>query len=159
VVHLDLVEADLRALAQQAARTCALAADEATDRLVLDLPEAPVLARVDARRLLPALQNLVGNALKYSPGGEPVTVHVREDGPTALVEVADRGIGIPADEVAHLGERFFRASTAAEHDVDGTGLGLATVLAVASAHEGTLAVDSIPGEGSTFRLRLPRRLS
>jgi len=104
-------------------------------------------------RLTQAFGNLVANAVKFSPPGAAVQVRLRRDGDEAVVEVADRGVGIPEDEVAKLSERFLRASTA--QGVEGTGLGLSITRKIVSAHGGRLEVDSRGGEGSTFRVRLP----
>ena len=107
----------------------------------------------DARQIRQALANLLSNAIKYSREGEPVDVRVAVSGGEAHVEVTDRGVGIPADELAHLGDRFFRASTAGS--TKGTGLGLSITRELAERHGGRLEARSLVGEGSTFRLVLP----
>ncbi|MCW3041754.1 MAG: hypothetical protein JWM31_3659 [Solirubrobacterales bacterium] len=152
---LEVAPADLADLAASAARSVALAAGPGGERVKTELPAAPLMATLDEKRVAQALQNLLENAVKYSPGGGPVTLRLRADGPTAVLEVEDEGIGVSVEDQAHLGERFFRASTAAERGIPGIGLGLATVQAVAALHEGTLVVESRPGVGSTFSLRLP----
>ena len=87
--------------------------------------------------------------------GSRVDVRVRAEGGSAVLEVADTGAGIPADEQRHVFERFFRASGATEAEVPGTGLGLAISREIAEAHGGTIAVESTEGAGSTFRAALP----
>src|SRR6476661_274750 len=88
------------------------------------LPTEPLTLVGDAGQLRRVLDNLLSNAVKYSPAGGPVAVRLRADGPTALLEVADRGIGIPAAEVEHLFARFYRASTVRDGEIRGSGLGL-----------------------------------
>ncbi len=155
-LRLRVAPTDLRALAAEVVETAGPAAHAAGVALRLDAPE-PLVAEVDESRLRRALQNLVDNAVKYSPDGGTTRVSVGRDASTALVVVADEGIGIDAEEVARLGERFFRARSAQDAGIGGTGLGLATVQAVAEAHEGLLEVASDRGRGSRFSLRLPLR--
>jgi signal transduction histidine kinase len=112
-------------------------------------------ARVDERRVRQILDNLLSNAVKYSPGGGQVNVNCEVRGPTITITVTDTGIGIPATEQQHLFDRYFRASTAVDHGIEGTGLGLANARAFAEAHGGELTCVSEPGAGSTFSLVLP----
>ena len=114
---------------------------------------APTEVEGDRRLLAQLLDNLVSNAVKFTPEGGSVTIRACGDGSTAVVEVADTGAGIPPDEVPQVFDRFFRASTAA--DVPGTGLGLAIVKAIVEAHGGSIGVESELGVGSTFRFVLP----
>ena len=101
------------------------------------------------------LDNLLSNAVKYSPDGGRVDVRLRRDATTAVLEVADAGIGIPPAEVEHLFDRFFRASSARGRGIPGTGLGLATARSLVEGHEGTITAESELGRGTTFRVRLP----
>jgi signal transduction histidine kinase len=109
----------------------------------------------DRTRLAQVFDNLISNAIKFTPGGGRVDVRVFRSGTTAVVEVADTGIGIPEDERLHLFERFFRTSGATAAAVPGTGLGLAIVGAITESHGGTVAVESSEGVGTTFVVRLP----
>ncbi len=109
----------------------------------------------DALRLEQVLRNLVQNAVKYSPAGGRITVTTTRVGDRARVEVADGGIGIPAADLAHLFDRFYRATNADSHSFDGLGMGLYVVKEVVTAHSGALSVTSTEGEGSTFRVDLP----
>lgn len=104
-----------------------------------------------------ALDNLFGNALKYSPGGEPIEIAAHSLGDDVLVSVADQGVGIPAEETARIFERFFRASTAT--GLPGNGIGLYTARQIARLHGGDITVASGPARGSVFTLRLPCRLA
>lgn len=149
----ELQTVDLRDLLDQAARE-AMIAHGVTLRLELELPGRPVQAPVDPDAVLRALSNLLDNAARHAPDA-PVRLSICEDGSTALITVADRGPGIPPADLPRVHEAFYRSSASA--GVEGTGLGLATVQAVADRHEGTLEVSSQPGEGTEVRLRMPLR--
>jgi signal transduction histidine kinase len=111
----------------------------------------------DRDRLGQVLDNLVTNALKFTPERGAVTVRLRRNGHGIALEVADNGMGIPAAEQHHLFERFFRASTATAQAVPGVGLGLTIVKAIVEAHGGHISVESEPQVGTTFRVELPLR--
>ena len=113
----------------------------------------PVLG--DQERLVQLVGNLLSNALKFTPAGGTVTVRVFAEGDGAVLEVADTGIGIPADEQDRLFQRFFRSSTATQQAIPGTGLGLVISRAIAEAHGGTIDVTSQVGAGTRFRVELP----
>jgi signal transduction histidine kinase len=112
-------------------------------------------AFVDDRRVQQILDNLLSNAVKYSPGGGRVHTWCEVQGHTVAISVTDTGIGIPAPEQEQLFARYFRASTALDRGIEGTGLGLANARAFAEAHGGDLHCSSEPGVGSTFTLVLP----
>lgn len=155
VAFLQPLPQDLGALAREAAASVLDARPGARARVTLALPPAPVVAAVDATKVVRAVANLLDNALKYSPEGSPVRLSVTAEGPTGLVVVDDEGMGIEPGDLPRVAERFFRSERAVAAGIVGTGLGLATVQAVADLHEGTLAATSAPGAGSTFSLRLP----
>jgi signal transduction histidine kinase len=111
----------------------------------------------DSIRLAQLLDNLVSNAIKFTPAGGRVVVRVRAEEDLALIEVADTGMGIPVAEQSTLFERFARTAAAAERGIEGTGLGLVLARAVAEAHGGGVTFASAEGEGTTFRVWLPRR--
>ncbi len=119
----------------------------------VDLPADPVIVVGDRARLDRVLQNIIGNAIKYSLNGMPVRVTVvpGEDGVTITIQ--DHGVGIPADELPHLFTPFYRASTA--RGIAGTGLGLSGSKAILEQHGGTIALRSVAGEGTTVTLLLP----
>ncbi|MGD9905415.1 MAG: sensor histidine kinase [Vicinamibacterales bacterium] len=108
--------------------------------------------RADPAALEQVVANLLDNAVKYSPAEAPVTVTVRAERLTAVVEVTDRGVGIPAAEQARIFERFYRAPGAAHRQ--GFGLGLPIVRELVHGHGGRVEVTSAPGAGSTFRVSL-----
>ncbi|MBG0822969.1 PAS domain S-box protein [Planomonospora sp. ID91781] len=118
-------------------------------------PHPPVHA--DPVRLRQVLDNLLSNAVKYTPDGGAVTVGLGGDDAdrAAVVTVADTGIGVPAEEYPQLFGRFFRASTAQEAGIKGTGLGLAVTRAIVEAHGGTAAAAPRKGGGTVFTVRLP----
>jgi signal transduction histidine kinase len=113
----------------------------------------------DLRRLRQVFENLIGNALKYSPGGEPVEVALTHDGGRVRIAISDRGIGIPADELDHVFERFSRASNARSSGINGTGFGLYLTKLIVEHHGGSIELRSTVGAGSTFTVGLPIRVS
>ena len=118
-----------------------------------DLPEV----WVDPRRIEQVLNNLLDNALKYSPAPEPVWVQAARSGEAVVVSVRDRGPGIPTHEVGRIFEKFYRADEVNNRQVRGSGLGLSICRGLVEAHGGTIWVESQIGEGSVFRFTLPLR--
>jgi signal transduction histidine kinase/HAMP domain-containing protein len=110
----------------------------------------------DLRQLEQAITNLVANAIKFTGAGGQVCIGAAAEPDSVEVSVTDTGIGIPADELPHLFDRFFRASNATDAEIPGTGLGLSIVHEIVRAHQGELRVESQLGVGTTFRVRLPR---
>ncbi|MFB8128713.1 sensor histidine kinase [Streptomyces mirabilis] len=106
----------------------------------------------DPVRLRQIVTNQLTNALKFVPAGGSVTVTLREDGEWAELRVTDTGPGIPAEDLPHIFDRFFRSRAAR---ADGSGIGLAVATELVAAHGGTLTADSAPGQGATFTTRLP----
>ncbi|HYE59320.1 MAG TPA: HAMP domain-containing sensor histidine kinase, partial [Rhodothermales bacterium] len=125
---------------------------------VLDLSPALPTLEADGTRLLRLLDNLLGNARTHTPSGGTVTLRARPEGDGVVVEVADTGVGIDPEVLPHLFDRYWRGSDARTRrpDGSGTGLGLAIAAQIARLHGGTLTVESAPGAGSTFTLRLAR---
>jgi signal transduction histidine kinase/CheY-like chemotaxis protein len=113
------------------------------------------VVRGDPVRLRQVFENIIGNAIKYSPDGVPVNVRVTETDRTVRIAVHDRGIGIPAGEMKFLFERFTRASNAKRSKIKGTGLGLYFAKTLVERHGGNIQVQSALGEGSTFTVVLP----
>lgn len=116
-------------------------------------PAPPVLALADAALFSRAVRNLVDNALKYTPAGGVVTITLGLDHLFVAVSITDTGIGIAAEHQARVFERFYRADPA--HAIPGTGLGLAIVQEIVNAYGGSIQIESAPGTGSTFTLKLP----
>ena len=115
----------------------------------------PVEVTGDRMRLREVLDNLLANVRTHTPPGTPTTVRVRASGAEAVVEVADEGPGLDAEDAARVFERFYRADPSRARDRGGTGLGLAVVAALVGAHGGRVEVDTSRGDGATFRVRLP----
>lgn len=116
-------------------------------------PELPSL-RVDPLLLRRALENLLGNAIKFSPPGSTVLLQVSEEDGQLCFAVKDQGPGIPPEDLAHLFEFFYRGKAATGEE--GFGLGLATVKRIVDSHSGRLWVDTAPGQGATFYFTLPK---
>ena len=114
--------------------------------------------RGSREQLALAVGNLVANAVAYSPDGSTVVVSATGADERVEISVVDQGIGIPADEVDRIFERFYRLDPARQRSTGGTGLGLSIVKHVAASHGGEVRVWSVPGQGSTFTLSLPRAL-
>ncbi|HEX2893116.1 MAG TPA: ATP-binding protein [Marmoricola sp.] len=106
-----------------------------------------------------AVGNLVANAVAYSPSGSTVVIAAKGGDTTVDVTVTDQGIGIPAQEIDRIFERFYRVDPARHRSTGGTGLGLSIVKHVAASHGGDVRVWSVEGQGSTFTLTLPRKVS
>jgi signal transduction histidine kinase len=130
-----------------------LHAAEREIRFSSDVTEAPV--RGDADRLRQVFDNLLRNAIKYSPNGDPVDVTISAQGDRFRVAVRDRGIGIPEDEMTKLFQRFARASNARRAKIAGSGIGLFIVKMIVERHGGSVNVQSSLGNGSTFFVDLP----
>ena len=122
--------------------------------IALRRPDEPLVVLGDAERLEHVIVNLLTNAVKYSPAGGPVQVRVGHTATDAIVEVEDRGIGIPAADQARLFEPFYRASNVREQ-ASGFGVGLHIVREIMQRHNGRIEVVSTEGQGSTFRVVVP----
>jgi signal transduction histidine kinase len=118
-------------------------------------PELPVLVSADPSRITTVVANLLDNAIKYSPDTGVVTVEVGQQDGYAFVAVRDHGVGIATEHIPLLFQRFSRLPTEQNVSTPGTGLGLFLCQAIAQRHGGAVEVDSSPGEGSVFTLRLP----
>ena len=123
--------------------------------LRLDETEPGMLVEGDAVRLLQAFQNLLINAIKFSPNGGEILMRLSRDGNRARVDVIDHGIGIPKEALPRLFERFFRAGNVDALRISGLGIGLYIVSAIVALHGGTMAVESSEGIGSMFSVLLP----
>ena len=152
---LTLGDVDVLALVRDIARTFSVTRtiDVRIDR------EAPIVVRADAGRLRQVFENLIGNAIKYSPGGQPVEIAIRRVHDGAEVAVRDHGIGIPAADREKLFGRFARAANARAMGISGTGFGLYLAKTIVDLHGGRIGVESREGKGSTFRVTLPGSLA
>jgi PAS domain S-box-containing protein len=153
-LNLEVGAVDLAAVASESVETARPLAEEKDVSLTLATGPVPLMAG-DRGRVAQLLDNLVSNAIKFTPEGGRVDVRLRGIDGDAVVEVRDTGFGIPADEQHRLFERFFRSSIASAQAIPGTGLGLAITKAIVEAHGGQIAVASQEGEGTTFKVTLP----
>jgi two-component system sensor histidine kinase BaeS len=150
-LRLERHRVDLAEVARDASAALAPQFAAGEIELVADLHPAPVEG--DRDRLTQVVANLLGNALKFTPVGGRVVVEVAANGDVELA-VRDTGPGIPADELPHVFERFWRGRGAAE--VGGSGVGLAVVAELVRAHGGEVAAATRPEGGAAFTVRLPR---
>jgi signal transduction histidine kinase len=155
----DLVACVQRAVAQMEGRAC-----EKQIAVTIELPDAPVSIQADADRIHQVLVNLLDNAIKFTPEGGRIVVRVSLTGigsgdaslfPCLLVSIRDTGPGIPADELPHIFERFYRGDRSrARTGADGAGLGLSIAKAIVEAHGGQIWVSSEPEKGAAFHFTL-----
>lgn len=134
---------------------CESQPEEDQSRIQLQFGPLPPWLLADTTLLEQAVQNLISNALKYSPDGASITIKAFRAGANIEISVTDSGVGIPADEIGALFRRFFRARTA--EGIPGTGIGLSFVSQIMDLHQGSVSVQSTEGQGSTFTLRFPYR--
>jgi signal transduction histidine kinase len=145
---------DLSGIVRASVDAATPAAERAGVELELEAP-ATLPTLVDAGRIAQAIDNLISNAIKYTPGGGRVGVRLIVDGGRIEICVADSGIGIEAGDRNQLFTRFFRARHAEEQSVQGVGLGLSIAKSIVESHGGRIEVDSEVGRGSVFRIRMP----
>jgi PAS domain S-box-containing protein len=150
---LELGQVSLTSLAEECVEAARTVAEAAGITVTLNAQATPPVEG-DRARLAQVLDNLVANALKFTPRGGRVSVGVSVTESHVVLDVTDTGIGIAADEQERLFTRFFRASGAVAAAIPGTGLGLAISKMIVEAHGGSVEVDSVEGVGSTFRVRL-----
>jgi two-component system, OmpR family, sensor kinase len=157
---LERIPLDLRVIANDAVSAARAVAPDR--EITLEVPEGsgPLVVSGDESRLRQVVGNLMTNALMHTPAGSPVWLRLRGEGETVTIEVADAGQGLLPEQAERVFERFYRADAARTrrgggHQGSGTGLGLAIVAALVAAHGGAVEVESTPGRGATFRVRLP----
>ena len=153
-VQLRRERVSLTALADEAARLHRPLADGAGVKIAVE-SEGDVAVTGDPERLRELVSNLVSNAIRYNREGGSVSVRVSREGATARLAVDDTGIGIAAEDLSHVFERFYRVDKVRSGAGGGTGLGLAIVKWIVDAHEGSVTVESVPGEGTRFAVMLP----
>jgi two-component system, OmpR family, sensor histidine kinase BaeS len=159
LVALDLRPDDLRAAVEAAVQQAEPAARRKGVGLVTRLPAEPVRQRHDPRRIGQVLSNLIGNAIKFTPPSGTATVSLEATTDGARLLVADTGVGITAEELPHVFERFYRGTQVSEERASGSGLGLSIVHSIVDMHGGRVTVESQPGEGTTVAVDLPREVA
>lgn len=155
-VELDVEPTNLVRLVEESLEGIRPLADERSSELRLVAPGGYFEADVDARRVRRILQNLLGNAVDHGEG-RPIVVHVDSDADAIAIAVRDYGLGMDEAQLERVFDRFWRADPSRQRTTGGTGLGLAIATEDAQVHGGQLDVWSRPGEGTCFRLTLPRR--
>lgn len=151
---LALETTDVYALAQRVA--AAYAATAMTSSVELVVAGGTVCpAAVDAPRFVQVMENLLSNALKFTPHGGRVTLHVRTCEERVLVEVTDQGIGMTEDEISQAFDTFWRGGSARLQAIQGFGIGLTVVRSLVEAHHGTITITSKPGQGTIATIALP----
>jgi two-component system OmpR family sensor kinase len=149
---LDRRHVDLASIAAQAVQAARIVNP---GRPINLLAGDPVIVYADTERLRQVIDNLIGNAMQHTPPQSPVTVSVISTTGTGEIIVADHGPGMTADQTAHVFERFYRTDGARTRARGGTGLGLSIAASLAAAHGGDITVDTKPGQGAAFHVRLP----
>ena len=155
---LALEETDLRELVADVSETAGMLGEDGKLTVTTQIPDEPVRLPVDRHRIRELLLNLVTNAIKYTPPGGTVGLTLGAGADHATLVVSDSGIGIAPGDLPHIFDRFWRADPARSRTGDrpGVGLGLAITKWIAEAHGGSITVQSRPGRGSVFTVRLPR---
>jgi heavy metal sensor kinase len=151
----EWVKLDLARLAAATADQMALLAEDKNIQVTCAAAE-PVWVEGDQARLKQVVVNLLDNAIKYTLQGGAVTLSVSSIDSKAVLEVADNGIGIPAEALPRVFDRFFRVDKARSRELGGAGLGLSIVKSICTAHHGRVEASSPPGQGSRFRVELPQ---
>jgi two-component system sensor histidine kinase BaeS len=147
---------DVGALVQELTDAIAPLTDEKELKMRVTTPTPPVVLNVDPQRLRQVVQNLLSNAIRYTPNGGTIALTVTQVGDDTRITVQDTGIGIASDELPRVFDRFYRSDASRNRAKGGAGLGLAIAKAIAEAHGGTIAVESEGlNQGSRFTVRLP----
>ena len=155
----DFAEGDVGAAVFRAVQVLRYRAEREAVELEVKVDENLPLTRIDDRAIQLAVMNLVDNAIKYASGGKFVRVSVKDVAQSIEIQVTDEGPGIPAEERNRIFERFVRGAAARDRSrapIRGSGIGLSLVRHIAEAHGGGVRVESEPGKGSTFLLRIPK---
>ena len=156
MMEYRIVPTDLKRITDMSVNKIRLLADAKHVQLVVESPSQRVWVKADAIRIEQVMDNLLSNALKFSPEGGIVKTQMKADHKAGVLEVAvsDVGPGIPADELPHIFERFYQGSTKSKHSVPGSGLGLALAKKVVEAHGGRIWIESEIKKGTTVRFIL-----
>ncbi len=154
--ELNLKEIDLNAIVESVTSNFRLQISNRNGRLDCRLEAHPALILGDELHITNMIYNLIDNAIKYSPQQLEIEISTINDDSHIVLAVKDHGMGISKEDQKHIFERFYRVSTGNVHDVKGFGIGLSYVQQVVNLHKGNISVDSTPGEGTTFRISLPK---
>jgi signal transduction histidine kinase len=155
-IYLRREPVDLRELTEKNVSLNRRLAENVGIELACRVPEDEIVCEADRDKMHQVLNNLVSNAIKYSPSGSAVTINLAADEGHAVVSVADQGPGIPKEAAEKLFQPFKTAGTASSSGQKSTGLGLYICRRIVEAHGGRIWLESEPGEGSTFAFEIPR---
>jgi len=153
--NLKLYETNVIPILEKAVKDNQILAQQQSIQLSLDVPDEKIMLYLDTHQMERVLDNLISNALKYTPEAGSVRVWLRPRKGYVEIAVEDTGLGIPEEDIPHLFEAFYRVKKKSHSNQSGTGLGLSIVDAIIQQHNGEIAVASELGKGSTFIVRLP----
>jgi len=151
----NMENVDINYLCRQSVKDLQAQADQRKVELLLETADDQLIAKAEGSGVTTIINNLISNAIHYTPADGTVHVRIRRSGEWVEIEVADTGIGISAEHQARVFERFYRVDKSRSRDLGGTGLGLAIVKHLTQAFEGQLKLTSQVGKGSSFRILLP----
>jgi signal transduction histidine kinase len=155
-VHVHPLRTDLASLVEASLGSAHAHAQASQVTLSMEVP-APLWAHVDPLRISQALDNLISNAIKYSPNGGNVRVSASTEGDRVLLHVEDDGLGMTATDAERVFTRFFRSPAVRDGSIPGAGLGLSITKAIVERHGGSISCNTLLGSGSTFTLELPAK--
>ncbi len=153
--RLNFEPFSLAELVQDVAQKFRLEAERRGVRLETEMPERAPFVRADIGLIERVLENLIDNAIRYTPRGGSVRLSLALGEGTIAARVADTGRGIPKEELPRIFERFYRVEKSRAEEPEGTGLGLAITRRILQLHESPIEVESEPGSGTAFTFRLP----
>jgi two-component system phosphate regulon sensor histidine kinase PhoR len=156
-LSLQPVAVDLERFFSEMGQNWRIAGERKGVKLEFQLEPGLVAVRADELRVEQVLNNLIDNAVKYTPAGGQVWVRARQSGATTELEVEDTGVGLTPEDLPHIFERFYRADKARSREKGGTGLGLSIVKHIAQVHGGSVDAYSVFGKGTRIVVRLPTR--
>ena len=154
-LELDFNEVNVAALVESCVDTARFRAAQKQLTVSVECPANLPQVRGDARRLAEVLQNILDNAVQYTPAGGKISIRAGVENSQVSIDVTDTGIGIPRDDQQRIFERFYRVDAARSREAGGTGLGLSIAKHLVEAHGGRIEVESEVGQGSTFSIVLP----
>jgi two-component system phosphate regulon sensor histidine kinase PhoR len=154
-IDFNFEELSLHSVIERAVETNDIIVQQRNGRVGLHLEAAEPVVYGDNEHLYNLVNNLLDNAIKYSPGSPDITIRTRNNGEGIYMSVEDKGIGMSKSVQSRVFERFYRKQSGNVHDVKGFGLGLNYAQAIVNAHRGNITVHSEPGKGSRFEVFLP----
>jgi len=153
--EIALVEGQVQDVVQMAVQVCEMSAGAKQIKIEFSC-DKDIASKINAPLLEQAIVNLLDNAIKHSGEGSIIRVEATQTAEEIIIDVRDQGCGIEKEHLPRLFERFYRVDKARSRQLGGTGLGLAIVKHITQAHGGQVSVESVPGKGSTFSIRLPK---